>query len=842
MKRWVSLSGGVMARYGPGALALALVAVSIGALLFPVLSQPERPMVGHDLHIHHNWEVHNRRALSAGQLPLWNPFVYGGFPAMADIFTELFYPPAMLLRWLPLGSFFSWGAFLHLWILGAGLYGLAREIGTSRLAATAGAIGLALCGSVMQRLFLGHVLVLHCYAWFPLALMLTIRSAGRHSMLPHAGLVLVLTMQLLTGFVQGTIYTLAGMAAYAIFVALWPPATGPVRPRYRPLLQCALAVSLAVGLAAFQLLPWARLVADSGRQSGVDWGTATEGSLGVRHLSAILFPGALGALREWEGYLFVTVGLVAFVPLAWQARRHRRIVWFLVVLSVAALVLAAGSNLPFYRLHHLLFPQLRIPTRLVFFWSVGVAALGAIGLDSFLSRTNDADRRRRRWMAYLPGLLALSAGAGALVIERSTDWGPDVATLFGSPRWLVLLTVVALAVSGVAARSRPRVAGVLIVALIAVEGIVLGRPLVNPDHAIVQSYSVIEAIAGLGPARVASLCEDRVAASALAAAAIATPDGFGSLLPARYMSYLGLVSRGVARASPTRLASATQLPLRPDLMDYLNVTHLVTCLPVDIPRLRLLDEVDGVYLYENLEAWPRAVLTCDTEPQAADEVARRLEAWRYDDGVLRPVPPRIGIRWTVATTEEVRRVAERRYRLAQPEREADARTWRYDLLDTSGANRIALVADPAVEDTAGILRQTGELVPRENATIAAGLTGDSYIVGGSACSSGATVTTHLADTPRGELRVTVETGSGGRLFLSEAYYPERRAWVDGRETVVEPINLAFSSIPIEPGRHVVELRFVPTTLYWGVAVSLTTAVVWAAACCVRRRRKTATGG
>src|SRR5262249_24507652 len=83
-----------------------------------------------------------------------------------------------------------------------------------------------------------------------------------------------------------------------------------------------------------------------------------------------------------------------------------------------------------------------------------------------------------------------------------------------------------------------------------------------------------------------------------------------------------------------------------------------------------------------------------------------------------------------------------------------------------------------------------------------------------------------ADTPTGRLRARVALPAASTLLLSEPFYPERRAWVDGVATPIEKSDVALSSIAVPAGTHVVELAFVPTSLYWGAGISLITMACW----------------
>ena len=75
------------------------------------------------------WERYTRSVLADGHLPLWNPYHFAGIPHLADPQTTVFYPPALLLRWLPVPAYLGWMMALHIWIAGAGTLFAARVLG-----------------------------------------------------------------------------------------------------------------------------------------------------------------------------------------------------------------------------------------------------------------------------------------------------------------------------------------------------------------------------------------------------------------------------------------------------------------------------------------------------------------------------------------------------------------------------------------------------------------------------------------------------------------------------------------------------------------------------------------
>jgi hypothetical protein len=81
------------------------------------------------------------------------------------------------------------------------------------------------------------------------------------------------------------------------------------------------------------------------------------------------------------------------------------------------------------------------------------------------------------------------------------------------------------------------------------------------------------------------------------------------------------------------------------------------------------------------------------------------------------------------------------------------------------------------------------------------------------------------DAPRGQLVVETTTSHPGVLVMSEAYYVERHAWLDGREVPLLKANIAFSAVALPAGHHIVELRYVPTAFHIGLAITSVTLII-----------------
>jgi hypothetical protein len=167
--------------------------------------------------IFYSSEVYTRSVLATGQLPYWNPYYFSGTPHFADVENLVLYPPALALRWLSPAAFMQWMAILHVLLGGAGMAFLARTVGMGWLGALVAALAFVGGGTVTSWLHHGHILLLYCAAWLPWALALAFRSTARNRALPHPGLVVVMVLQFLSGYLQGSVYVGAVIAAYFVF-------------------------------------------------------------------------------------------------------------------------------------------------------------------------------------------------------------------------------------------------------------------------------------------------------------------------------------------------------------------------------------------------------------------------------------------------------------------------------------------------------------------------------------------------------------------------------------------------------------------------------------------------
>ena len=825
----------------PAAIVLSGTALLLVIVLRGSLDPSAERLPGIDSGNLYAWEVYTRSVLADWMLPFWNPYHFSGTPHLADPQTTVLYPPAMLLRWLPVPAFLGWMLALHLWIAGAGTLFAARTIGVGWMAASAAAVAVMLGGSVSGWIHGGHLLLIYSAAWVPWALGLAIVSVRSGRVVPDGRLVAVLVLQFLAGYIQGSLYVAAAVSLYFVFSTVWPPSPDdgqtPPRRRWAPLVQLAMLGVVCAAAAAFQLWPTAVLVAEAGRSGGLPYREALDGSWQARDLATLLFP-FYGVTENPpfrmlpDRIAYVGWILIAFAPVAFFSRERLRMAVFLGVLVAVAVTLALGDAGGLYRLHYALFPGLRVPGRILFLATAGLALLGALGLEAFVSLATRRDWVRLALPAVISGVggslaayAALGGAQRAIPPAHGWPWMP-IALAVG------VLTVIAAGMSGWRRLALVTALAAVVVDLTTLNLGAVGTVPVETDAEIRR---------WIGPpagGRAVSLCENRVSAREFLQNREPTVDGLPGLHLRDYADWAFVAKSGdVPPGSGLyhRISSEGELPARRDLLDMANVSRTVAC------RRAADGRVSGVDVQRNERSWPRAVWVCGAEAVSRREAIARILRGRYDEsGRLQP-RHYIKLRWATRVHDARRAELEHVHHL-QDGVVVEGVTWKYLLGDASLDAVLAIMRDPDVEDTHGVDRATGAFMPTDELQdsipeIPGDDTRTMLLPSTTACPEQGHVDLQVMDQPDGRVVARVDAPADGYVFFSEPYYTERRATVDGRRVPMSRANLAFTAVAVPAGQHEVELRYTPSSFYLGSLISGATAAGYAFVVGRRPRRK-----
>ena len=364
-------------RWGPPAFLLLAVLIFYWA----PLTSPNASIQWDAVDVHYSSQKYFADSLTEGELPHWTPYIFSGFPFLADPQVGAWYP----LNW----PFFLSGVtpraiqyeiFLHALLACFGAWLLARPILQHEAASLVAALGYGLSGFFAAHA--SHVGMLQTAAWLPWLLLIIHKSAQPKAggYIPLAGL--AAGSMLLAGHFQTSLYALSAVAIAAGIEAFQYP-----KRRLRLLLCLLLSVLIALGLAAVQLLPSAELVRHSIR-ADFDTSASSEGALTWEALSTLLLPDALGALSgDYRGPADITqyyfYGGFLLLPLAALGLRNRAVRPLGIALVAVPLWYALGPSFGLARLVGMLpgFGQIRAPIHCWFVIALGLALLAGAGVQ-----------------------------------------------------------------------------------------------------------------------------------------------------------------------------------------------------------------------------------------------------------------------------------------------------------------------------------------------------------------------------------------------------------------------------------------------------------------------------
>lgn len=520
--------------------------------------------------------------LAGGRGLLWTPYQACGIPFLANTEVGLFYPLHVVFAILPREAALLASVLLHLAITGAGVFLLCRALRLGVSASLCGALAFQLGWYTVQFTGWGPI-HLATYAWMSVAAWRAERLVRRSTLASAVGLALVLTVQLCAGFVQISYFT---YLLVALRIA-WAVAT---RERERPvalLAHAALALVLPLALAAVLLVPAFEMARQSIRDLPL---AANEIGPGF---SWKLLAATLWSQVKLPFNVLVTL-LVALALVSVGRARRPDVVVFQALVIAACLVLSLGPGSGVWELYaHLpLAASFRGAGRLLWIAQLAGAVLVAFGVEALTSLLG-----RGAWTFPVMMLAnGLVFGAVPFFGYRTGDVYDRTAGAFAFVR----------------ERATPQ----------------------DRVHVVGRSRDL-----SLGPKaptwfRVPGIYD------------------YEALAPRRYAEYFAYLRTGHALRNVSEWQWILDQPLPPTLQrplfDRTAARYLLIDRDVDrIPEVvgkgtRLLAEIDGVRIYENTQALPRARVVPSAIFVGDEAALGALASGTYDPArvvLLDRVPP-----------------------------------------------------------------------------------------------------------------------------------------------------------------------------------------------------------
>ncbi len=781
------------------------------------------------------WRHFAHEAIRQGHWPLWNPYTNCGQPFMANPKSAVFYPPNVVFYVLPLTWALKFSLAAHVFLAAASAYLLARhwrlDAGPALLASTSYAF------STYMTAYLEFTSAIHTLAWCPVVLWLMSRWCQRWSELRDSrsplvrfigtlpaifALALALAVQFLAGATQNFLYSLLLVAALGAAIAIAGPAISaearrsaprssrgqvPASRRFECLGATVSAVLLAGGLALALALPqflltW-ELIPQSVRAREMDAGLH-QASIHARHWLTAIVPflyGRPGHLQQfwarsqaefWVGTCYVGIlplMMASFAPL-WFIRsqggesfeQRRFLCLFFLTIGACGLVLAAGHYTPLYEFlfaHVPGFNRFRWPGKWLQWVAISLSILAGLGYQAIVDRTRNPQGEGRRLV------WGIVAGWCAVLVLMTA--GYDAARR--GPKFFSWLIGGTFPVENHADLLQDYRVAILLLALsmIALLPYWFDGPLRRwaPAAVIALSFAnlfyVSRQIHFIAPDDIYERVPQAIAARG------------ASIAPERVHTNFARVQQGMYGCRDAELFLWAKEALVSETAATMGIFSDTGAATLELSRYR---DMYSIYRSKSQEE--------------RDRLGDLLGIGYIVHGplgmqVVRGVEPAM-VKWTRREETLPRAVVVGRWHEIADPREAFKRVFNPDF-------------DPAREAVVESPMSDALSSPESSAR----------------ASAPAGRVTSLRYGPN-RVEIEAQASAPALLVLSDPWYPGWHATVDGEPTPIVRANYLFRGVPLEYGRHRIEMTYWPWQIPVGITVSIATLLLMAAALVISRQR------
>ena len=739
--------------------------------------------------------------LKEGQLGFWNPYIFMGFPLLAEPEVGPLYPLNLLFA-LPIPPYYALTLFIviHYSLAGVFSYLLARSLDISRAGSFVSGLVFAFGGFLMAQLT--NINILTGSIWLPLILCLFSQAIRRRSYTFAIGAGVILALQILPSHPQIILYILIILGLYYLYSLLTLP-----RAEMRPTLTLSLisltTVVVGMGLAAVQLIPTYQLKELSALSESPGYDFVTAYSLPKFRLLSFLFPNFLGNpvigykgepfFEEHHGYVGILPLILA--ALAWGRRRDPQVRFF-GLLAPLSIVLALGNETPLY---HLLarvpvFNYFRVPARWLLALTFCLAILAGYGLDHLLEQPEKRSRANwGRWLVIAGLVLTLTLPSLFFYRKQAMSVTSFIMEHLYSGTAIYALRALI--------RYLPRFPDAPQTNLLAR----LFPPLLNPLIFFLLMFNSSALLLFL-------FLRKKV------------PSGWFQMIAA------GLITLDLFMTGGTtinRVQDASYFDKRAStvfLEKNLGLARIYSPDREGQAPQKLLDYFPMIYRIQSTGSLPSVSV---------------LSSQRYDE-------------FTGALLQNTRLLNLAGVKYILTAREEPEEWWHNTLHKVYSEEALNIYENLDVMPRAFLVHQAE--VPSSDEAILAQLIGEEFDLSSSILLEDERALARLESVTRASPpaegrddvkiveyeanRVVIETTSSqaGFLFLSDTYYPGWRAWVDGQEETVYRADYLFRAVLVPSGQHAVEFIFDPVAFKIGLAVALTTAAALVAAAIAPRRK------
>jgi len=317
------------------------------------------------------WKVFASENMQAGEIPLWNPYCYGGSPFLANLQSAVFYPPGIVFYIFGFCPALKIFILLHFFLAGFFVFLLCEHLDLDGIASSLSAVVFIFNGYFVTRIeFLS---LLSACIWLPLLMLLVLSCPEKFRSTSIA--TLIFAFFFLAGYPQVLFYSL-------LFLTGWVAVRDGCKwKRIRLIVFGCLA---GMFLAAVQFVPTFEFIRAGWHSSAISWH-----ALSLEHIPNLICPVSNRSIDDnfWLSCFYI--GIVPFaLSMMGIAEKKDRLGWFMAGTILAACFLALDVCTPLFSVitrYFPLFRMFRCTTTVMFLAVSSFSILSGFGIDAMRS-------------------------------------------------------------------------------------------------------------------------------------------------------------------------------------------------------------------------------------------------------------------------------------------------------------------------------------------------------------------------------------------------------------------------------------------------------------------------
>lgn len=372
-----------------------------------------------------------------GSIPQWNPYILCGLPYVGPIHGDIFYPLSFLKFLMAVPRAIGWTFILHIFLAGIFAYLAARQFGLSRLAATVAGLAYAFSGWLNSLVLPGHDSKIYVTALFPLVILFIDRSFSRRPFFQTTAAAVVIGAIILSPHPQMAYFTFWAAAGYFAYRSILVISEKEHKLRFavNRTAQVVYMVILAMMIGAIQFLPSYDYVRHYSPRTMTysKYSFATAWSLHQEELVSLIVPEFCGANTNPGDNLYwgrngtkdnsEYAGLVALIlAIIGIIHYHDRRRYFFGIVAVGAVLYGLADTTPLFHFLYRNVPFVRYtraPSMIMFLFSFSVAMLAGMGMDAVRAGRGDGSNKKLRGLTVVSILFPILLGIGAFLFAAA---------------------------------------------------------------------------------------------------------------------------------------------------------------------------------------------------------------------------------------------------------------------------------------------------------------------------------------------------------------------------------------------------------------------------------------